>query len=161
MRQGYQETQDASLELVCLEASDLGDILELERQGYRNPWGESVFLGCFREDYRLWGIRVAGALAGYCIAAYLVDEVHLLNVCVGTRHRKSGLGRRLLRHLAAEGAKEGMSRLILEVRRSNVPAIELYRSEGMSVIGERPGYYPDGAGREDALVMALELSPIA
>ena len=158
MGSSYQQVEQSALDLVALSPDDLDDILELERQGYATPWSEQVFRDCFRADYRLWGVRVAGVLAGFSIGARMVDEIHLLNLCVGHRHRKSGLGRRLLRHLATEASREGVNRLLLEVRRSNYLAIELYRSEGLTVIGERPGYYPDGASREDALVMALDLS---
>ncbi|WP_291821919.1 ribosomal protein S18-alanine N-acetyltransferase [Marinobacter sp.] len=157
MDSSYQKIEQSAVDLVALCPDDLDEILELERQGYATPWSEQVFRDCFRADYRFRGIRVAGKLAGYSIAACIVDEIHLLNLCVGGRHRKSGLGRRLLRHLVTDAAKEGMTRLLLEVRRSNHAAISLYRSEGLAVIGERPGYYPDGRGREDALVMSLEL----
>jgi [ribosomal protein S18]-alanine N-acetyltransferase len=49
--------------------------------------------------------------------------------------------------------------VFLEVRPSNAPAISLYHDEGFNEIGRRPRYYPARDGREDALVMALELLP--
>ena len=51
----------------------------------------------------------------------------------------------------------GAHRVFLEVRPSNGPAIALYHDEGFNEIGRRPRYYPARDGREDALVMALEL----
>ncbi|MNI99499.1 ribosomal-protein-alanine N-acetyltransferase [compost metagenome] len=47
--------------------------------------------------------------------------------------------------------------MFLEVRPSNTPALALYHSEGFNEIGRRPRYYPAAQGREDALVMAIEL----
>jgi len=47
----------------------------------------------------------------------------------------------------------------LEVRPSNPAAIALYHSEGFNEIGRRPRYYPAKDGREDAIVMAIELLP--
>jgi ribosomal-protein-alanine N-acetyltransferase len=47
--------------------------------------------------------------------------------------------------------------VFLEVRPSNPNAIALYASEGFLKIGQRPRYYPAKDGREDAIVMALEL----
>ncbi|MBB4132384.1 ribosomal protein S18 acetylase RimI-like enzyme [Xanthomonas campestris] len=44
------------------------------------------------------------------------------------------------------------------MRPSNPSAIALYHSEGFNEIGRRPRYYPSNTGREDALVMAIELS---
>ena len=50
-----------------------------------------------------------------------------------------------------------VQRVFLEVRPSNPQAIVLYHSEGFNEIGRRPRYYPAMQGREDALVMAMEL----
>ena len=47
--------------------------------------------------------------------------------------------------------------IFLEVRPSNEAAVMLYDSMGFNEIGIRNGYYPAQSGREDALVMALEL----
>ena len=51
----------------------------------------------------------------------------------------------------------GAARVFLEVRPSNPHAIALYHDEGFNEIGRRPRYYPSHDGREDALVMAMEL----
>ena len=48
--------------------------------------------------------------------------------------------------------------VLLEVRRSNRPAIKLYRSLSFSAMGVRPEYYPDTG--EDAVEMALTLDPV-
>ena len=48
-------------------------------------------------------------------------------------------------------------RVYLEVRPSNPKAIALYHDLGFNEIGRRPQYYPADKGREDALVMAIEL----
>jgi ribosomal-protein-alanine N-acetyltransferase len=50
-------------------------------------------------------------------------------------------------------------RVFLEVRPTNPRAIDLYRRNGFCEIGHRPNYYPARHGREDAIVMGLELLP--
>lgn len=154
MHSHYNEVRNAGLSIRKLELGDLEDLLDLERQGYPNPWSESVFRSCFSENYRLWGVDLSGQLAGYGIVAYLADEAHLLNLCVAPRHRKAGAGRLLFRYLMAQAARDGMVRLLLEVRQSNAPALALYQGEGLERIGLRPRYYPDG---EDAIVMSLSI----
>jgi ribosomal-protein-alanine N-acetyltransferase len=47
--------------------------------------------------------------------------------------------------------------VFLEVRPSNPRAVTLYESLGFYDIGRRPNYYPARRGREDAVVMAMEL----
>ena len=140
-----------------LQLADLPRVMELERLGYPNPWTEAVFQDCFRADYRAWALELDGVLLGYAVVAYLFDEAHLLNICVAPSARGTGAGRRLLRHCIAASLHDSMQTLLLEVRRSNQAAANLYETEGFKVIGVRKGYYPDGNGREDALVMSLRL----
>ncbi|WP_340366167.1 ribosomal protein S18-alanine N-acetyltransferase [Marinobacter azerbaijanicus] len=151
----YREVNVGDMTIRPLSQDDLPEVLDIECQGYSFPWSESVFRGCFRPDYRLWALEMCDRLSGYAVVAYMAGEAHLLNLCVAASQRRSGAGRRLLRHLVAESARDGMSQVLLEVRDSNTGAMNLYASEGFSVIGRRPGYYPGGREREDALVMAL------
>ncbi len=151
----YRKVDVGEMNIRPLSEDDLPVVLDIECQGYSFPWSESVFRGCFRPDYRLWALEMGDRLSGYAVVAYMAGEAHLLNLCVAAGQRRSGAGRRLLRHLIAESARDGMSQVLLEVRDSNVHAMDLYASEGFSVIGRRPGYYPGGRDREDALVMAL------
>jgi ribosomal-protein-alanine N-acetyltransferase len=153
----YQVEESLGRSVRPLVKGDLGEILEIERMGYSFPWPEAVFRDCFRPNYRLWGVVLADALVGYAVVVYMVDEAHLLNLCVSKQHRRSGLARHLLRHLTGEAAKEGMVQVILEVRASNESAMDLYLDEGFVDIGRRPGYYPSSSGREDARVLSLSL----
>jgi ribosomal-protein-alanine N-acetyltransferase len=47
--------------------------------------------------------------------------------------------------------------MFLEVRPSNPAGLSLYEQKGFSVVGQRPGYYRSAEGREDAIVMRLDL----
>lgn len=154
----YRRIEAGTMTIRSLGEDDLPEVLDIECQGYSFPWSESVFRGCFRPDYRLWALEKWGRLTGYAVVAYMAGDAHLLNLCVATSDRRSGAGRYLLRHLVVESARDGMSQVLLEVRDSNAGAMDLYASEGFSVIGRRPGYYPGGPEREDALVMALSLN---
>jgi ribosomal-protein-alanine N-acetyltransferase len=155
--QAYQKVLDADLLVRPLAPGDVQAVLDIERQGYSHPWSESVFLDCFKDNYRLWAACHGGRLVGFAVVAYMVDEAHLLNICVHPRARGEGVGRHLLRHVLATAAHEGMARLLLEVRVSNHAALALYQNEGFHEIGQRPGYYPAANGREDARVLTLAL----
>jgi [ribosomal protein S18]-alanine N-acetyltransferase len=153
----YQKVLHADLLVRPLAPDDVPAVLDIERQGYSHPWSESVFLDCFRDNYRLWGVCRGDMLMAYAVVAYMVDEAHLLNICVHPSARGEGVGRYLLRHVLATAAHEGMSQLLLEVRVSNHAAIALYQNEGFHEIGQRPGYYPAANGREDARVLMRAL----
>lgn len=153
----YRKVEIGEMTIRPLSHADLSEVLDIECQGYSFPWSESIFRGCFRPDYRLWALDQDDRLSGYAVVAYMAGEAHLLNLCVASGQRRAGAGRRLLRHLVVESARDSMSQVLLEVRDSNIRALDLYASEGFSVIGRRKGYYPGGRHREDALVMALPL----
>lgn len=140
-----------------LSEEDLTAVLEIERLGYSHPWTEAVFLDCFRADYRLWALTRAGVLIGYAVVAYLVDEAHLLNLCVTPSWRQQGGATQLLQHVCARSREDGMRQVLLEVRESNESARRLYRREGFSAIGRRPDYYPGAGRREAAEVMSRPL----
>ncbi len=151
----YVDVMNGDLEIRELLIDDLDQVLDIERQCQSHPWAKAVFRDCFRDNYYLWAVCHGGKLAGFAVVAYMVDEAHLLNLCVHPRSQGHGVGRYLLRHLMARALKDGIRQIILEVRVSNRIASKLYASEGFEVIGQRPDYYPSANGREDAQVMAF------
>jgi ribosomal-protein-alanine N-acetyltransferase len=57
--------------------------------------------------------------------------------------------------VVAEARSHSVVRVMLEVRRSNLPAQKLYQSIGFLTTGVRRGYYSDDG--EDALAMSLDV----
>jgi ribosomal-protein-alanine N-acetyltransferase len=151
----YTDVMNSDLTIRKLLIGDLDRVLDIERQCQSHPWAEPVFRDCFRDNYYLWAACHGERLVGYAVVAYLVDEAHLLNLCVHPRSQGHGTGRLLLRHLMARALGDGIRQIILEVRVSNRIASKLYASEGFEIIGQRPDYYPGADGREDAQVMAF------
>jgi ribosomal-protein-alanine N-acetyltransferase len=94
---------------------------------------------------------------GFAIVWLIHDELHVLNVAVAPEARRRGVARALLAEVEARAAAEGAARATLEVRRSNAPAIELYRSLGYREVGVRPRYYAEDG--EDAILMDRDLGP--
>ncbi len=91
---------------------------------------------------------------GYLLAWHVVDEIHLHNVAVASQARRRGIARALLHDLLAVARERRVARILLEVRPSNEPASQLYRSLGFEVFHRRSAYYDDG---EDALEMHLDV----
>ena len=83
------------------------------------------------------------------------DEIHILNVAVDPPRRRQGIARALIAETVERGRKLKCNIATLEVRRSNVGAIDLYKSFGFRQVGIRPNYYVDEG--EDAIVMVLDL----
>ena len=131
--------------------------MAIELRGYPFPWTRGIFIDCLRAGYPGLAMERDGLLVGYGVLSIAADEAHVLNICIDPLAQSRGLGRQLLRALVQLAADRGAQRVFLEVRPSNTPALALYHSEGFNEIGRRPRYYPAAQGREDAVVMAIEL----
>ena len=140
-----------------MRESDLDAVLAIERSAYAFPWTLGIFRDCLLANYPAWVLAQDGRLLGYGVVSLAADEAHVLNLCTAPEVQGRGHGRRLLRALLQVARGRGARRVFLEVRPSNAAAIALYHDEGFNEIGRRPRYYPAHNGREDALVMALEL----
>ena len=149
----------AAPRLRPMREDDLDAVMAVERQAYPFPWTPGIFRDCLRAGYPAWLLQEGDAVIGYGVLSLAADEAHVLNVCVAPAAQGRGHGRRLLRSLLGIARGHGAMRVFLEVRPSNPGAIALYHDEGFNEIGRRPRYYPAADGREDAIVMALELLP--
>ena len=115
--------------------------------------------GQLREELtRAWGRlrvdRTASGVIGYVLFWHVTDEIHLLNVAVATSERRHGRGRALVEEVIAYARTHAAAKVLLEVRRSNEPALALYRRVGFEETNVRKRYYDDG---EDAIEMMLTL----
>lgn len=149
-----------TLEIRPMRRSDLAAVLAIEHGAYPFPWSAGIFRDCLRVGYRCLVLTDLGRVCAYAIFSIAVDEAHLLNLCVATERRRTGLATLLLDHVLSDAALAGVDRLYLEVRPSNRAAIRLYGGQGFRQVGRRPGYYPADGGREDALVMVRHLEGV-
>lgn len=140
---------------------DVDAVMAVEVTAYSHPWTRGNFADAIRAGY-LSELRLQPeglGLVGYWVAMPGVEELHLLNLTVSPPCQRAGHGRALLARLV-QAARARRDRLLwLEVRQSNAPARALYRADGFEEVGVRRGYYPADRGREDAVVMRLDLGP--
>lgn len=150
-RTGNKARTGASIRAMQLD--DLPQVLEIERLSFPTPWSERAFRGELTvNSYAHYLVAELGErVVGYGGMWVIVDEAHVTNIAVHPRHRRSGIGRLLLKALLEQAADRGCDRVTLEVRKSNRPAQHLYQSYGFVPRGIRRGYYTDN--NEDAIVM--------
>ena len=139
---------------------DLSDIIEIEKQAYTHPWTVGIFRDCLRVGYSCWVMIKNQSVVGYGIVMLAAGEAHVLNVCIQPAQQRHGLGRKLLSHMMSKARLSGIDMILLEVRRSNQVAIDLYVDEGFHELGVRRNYYPSKDGREDAIIYARYLAPL-
>lgn len=144
------------LRIRRMNVSDLPAVLAIENKNYQFPWDEDIFKDCFKAHYDLHVCEEMDQIFGYCIVSVAVGEAHILNISVDPAEQNQGIGRRMLEH-TIDQARGKVESIFLEVRPSNEGAIALYKKIGFNEIGIRKGYYPAENGREDAIMLALQL----
>lgn len=139
-----------------MTAADIENVIAIERASFQFPWSTRFFLDELQVDCaRSILAEVDGRIVGYVLFWFLPEEVDIHNIAVHPDFRRQGIGRLLLEQVVDSARHQERLRVTLDVRFSNAPAQNLYRSFGFVIRGLRKGYYSDNG--EDALVMALEL----
>ena len=139
-----------------MTTADMDEIMLIERSSYRFPWSQGFFLqelqvACARSILA----EVDGKIVGYVLFWLLPGTIDIHNVATHVDFRRRGIARLLLGQVLSQASAQSVSRVTLEVRKSNLPAQKLYGSIGFSATGVRKGYYCDDG--EDALAMTLHL----
>ncbi len=140
-------------------ADDFPQMLAIETQVHLlAPWTERHFKEEMEKPYSqilvMTDEETDEIVGGYLVSRLLFDEIEILNVAVALPYRSLGLAKRLIRAVVGVGARKSAKRAILDVRKSNLPAIQLYHGLGFEIQQVRKGFYSNG---EDAYSMRMEL----
>jgi ribosomal-protein-alanine N-acetyltransferase len=144
------------MRLRRMRDSDLPGVMAIENANYQFPWEEDLFRDCFKANYSCWVCDEDDVVLGYSILSIGAGEAHILNICVAPAEQGQGIGRKMLENLI-EVARGRAETMFLEVRPSNTVAIALYENMGFNEIGIRKGYYQSEHGREDAIMLAMQI----
>jgi ribosomal-protein-alanine N-acetyltransferase len=93
-------------------------------------------------------------VAAFAIMYFGDDAAHLNLLAVSARHRRQGIGRRMIQWLSETAVVAGVFRLDLELRAKNTAARAFYETLGFEALNVVQGYYQ---GVEPALRMAKRL----
>ena len=139
-------------QIVPMDRSHIGSIMELEQSCFSTPWREAMFTDALFDPQSCFLVAESeeGGVLGYAGLQVVLDEGYINNIAVERNARRHGVGDALLDIFCRFGA-EHLAFLTLEVRESNAPAIALYEKHGFEQVGRRKHYYD--RPREDALIM--------
>jgi len=146
-------------DIDALAGADLGAVARIHAASFDDAWTESVFrrILAMPGAYGL-AARAAGTLIGFVVARIAGGECEVLSLAVDPALRRGGVGARLLDATIAAAMAHGARILFLEVAEDNAPALRLYQSRRLVVVGRRPNYYElPGGGAVAALTMRLDL----
>lgn len=140
-----------------MTADDLDRVMAIENEVYPHPWTRGNFYDSLNAGYHCWIMELAGEITGYGVMSIGAGEAHLLNMSIAARWQRRGLGREMLMFLIQLARESFAHKIYLEVRPSNLVGRRLYARAGFHEIATRRDYYPARRGREDAVIMELNL----
>jgi ribosomal-protein-alanine N-acetyltransferase len=146
------------LVITSMDTDHLDDLAELESLAFSRPWSYDALAEELQNPLAVFyvaeDVDTERAL-GYIGMHHILDEGSIANIVVHPGYRRRGVGSRLIDQVIEYAKKHNITRLTLEVRVSNTPAISLYESMGFKKDGIRKGFYD--SPKEDAAIYSLYL----
>lgn len=127
------------------------DIAEIEASCFSSPWSEQAILDSYFNSTYFAVAKSDDKIIGYGGVQTVLDEGYVTNIAVLEPHRRFGVGKKIVARLIDHAKEKGLSFLSLEVRESNAPAINLYKSFGFIEQGVRRNFYT--LPKENAIIM--------
>ncbi len=128
----------------------VSEIAEIERRCFSTPWTENQIKSSDNSTV-FFLARVEDKTVGYGGMYTVLDEGYVTNIGVLPEYRKNGIGTKIVNKLIDFSIEKQLSFISLEVRVSNVVAINLYKKLGFEEQGKRKNFYSNPV--EDALIM--------
>ena len=119
-------------------------------------WSKKQWANEFnKEGINVYGILFSDLLVGICVFQIVLDEAQLNYFVINKKFRKKGFGSNLMNYLIKKCEKLNISKLFLEVSKSNINAEKFYSRFNFSTVGIRRNYYKNGS---DALLKEKKIN---
>jgi [ribosomal protein S18]-alanine N-acetyltransferase len=144
------------MEIRWLIRRDLPEVLQIESRSFEFPWTEEEFTTCLRNRNCIGMVAEKDSnVAGYMIYELHKQRLHILNFAVRPEMRRIGAGSAMIDKLIGKLSADRRSRIMLEVRESNLEAQLFFRHNGFRCIDILKKFYDDTT--EDAYLMQFHL----
>ena len=145
-----------------MSRKDINEVLKIENKCFEFAWNEEDFMSCMRLRNCIGMVAESqGRIVGYMLYVLEKGKIHLLNVAMLPEFRRKGIGKQLVAKIIAKLGSQRRTRIVLEVRETNLPAQIFFRSLGFLATGIMRDFHE--ATDEDAYEMVYkhgEFEPI-
>lgn len=150
--------ENVSIRLMNL--SDICDVVKIENESFSMPWSYEAFEESLSKDYAVFYVAEIKdndvfQIAGYVGVYHLGSECDITNIAISSSYRRMGIAELLMKAVEDYGFLNNVERVNLEVRESNIPAINLYKKMKYENIGIRKNFYEKPI--ENAVIMIRKL----
>jgi len=136
------------------ENKDVFDILSLDNENFSNNFKEAFYLE-YIKNQRVIVAEKEENVIGYVIFNQILDEAEIYKIVVLKELRKKQIAFKIIEFLLNELKKNNVEKIFLEVRKNNIPAINLYKKYGFINIREIVDYYNNP--KENGIMMLKEV----
>jgi ribosomal-protein-alanine N-acetyltransferase len=137
---------------------DMPEVLAIEEQSFEFPWSEDDFVRCLRQRNCIGMVAEHNErVVGFMIYELHKTRLHILNFAVEQQLRRRGVGSQMVKKLAGKLSPQRRSRIMLEIRETNLPAQLFFRALGFRAVSVLRAFYDDTP--EDAYLMQLRYTP--
>jgi ribosomal-protein-alanine N-acetyltransferase len=137
---------------------DMPEVMAIEAEGFEFPWSEDDFVHCLRQRNCIGMVaEMDDRVVGFMVYELHKTRIHVLNFAVAEEYRRRGVGSQMLAKLIAKLSVQRRSRIVLEVRETNLPAQLFFRENGFRAISVLHQQYADTP--EDSYVMQYRHRP--
>ncbi|WP_040210661.1 ribosomal protein S18-alanine N-acetyltransferase [Clostridium polynesiense] len=138
--------------IIEMTEEHIEEVLEISSMSFPIPWSRESFLKELLNMFAKYFVAVKdNEVIGYGGMWIIIDESHITNIAVHPDYRGMGVGENILKSMIHQCSLQRVNAMTLEVRKSNIPAQNLYRKYGFAEEGIRKAYYEDN--HEDAIIM--------
>lgn len=131
---------------------DMPEVLQIEQSSFEFPWSEEDFFRCLRQRNCIGMVAEHNErVVGFMIYELHKDQLHVLNFAVATDLRRREIGTQMVEKLVGKLSDRRRTRIVLEVRETNLAAQMFFRHSGFRAISLLRDFYEDTV--EDAYVM--------
>ena len=138
-----------------MSIDDLKEAYKIECEVNPSPWKYETFLSSFEVGHKGLICKHDSEIIGFIIFSSINPEAHILSISVTKKIQSKGVGSLLLQSMLDQCAAMNYKKIFLELRTSNLQAINFYQKFGFSKDAIRDNYYSDNS--EDALLMSLSI----
>ncbi len=145
------------MKIERLSSKHISGLCAVEKVCFIRPWSRLSFEAELENKFSLAFVAVEnGKVLGSIIANNVYGECYIKKLAVLPEHRRRGIASKLLNQIVMHisNADDRPAQILLEVRKSNIAAIKLYKKFGFVKIYEKENMYENP--RENALVFVRE-----
>jgi len=152
------QKQEIRVHIRWMIRRDMAEALDIEAESFEFPWLEEDFIRCLRQRNCIGMVAEHDdQVVGFMIYELSKTRLHILNFAVSPEYRRCGVGSQMAAKLIGKLSAQRRSRIVLEVRETNLAAQLFFRDNGFRAVSVLREYYEDTP--EDAYAMQYRYRP--